>query len=100
MTDTMKDVWEFLDGGYLKDIAPKTKDLYLWGLNFDFGNNPFALFLDIIGYTDEHGLGRMTTPVTLGYVEGGYLADALTEWADRPYRVNEWLDALMECHNS
>ena len=100
MTDTLKDVWEFLDGDYLKDYAPKTKELYLWGLNHHRATNPFLLFLDVIGYSDEHGLGRMAPTATLGYMEAGYMADALTEWADSPRNVEEWVTALLGCDNS
>lgn len=97
MTETTtKSVWDFLEEP--NRHASKTQELYSWGLNYDFRNNPFWQFVDLIGWSDEQGLGRMTDPVTLGYVEAGYMAEALTEWADNPRGVEEWLEALLACN--
>jgi len=99
MTDTQDTmtVWDLLEQP--NRFAPETQALYSWGLNCDYKNNPFWHFLDMIGYTDEHGLGNMSSTLRLGYMEAGYLADALTEWADNPYGVEAWLDKLMACHD-
>ena len=32
---------------------------------------------------------------TIGYVEAGYLADALKEWSDNPQQVENWITELM-----
>jgi hypothetical protein len=31
----------------------------------------------------------------LGYVEVDYLADAMKEWANHPYAVEEWINLAM-----
>jgi hypothetical protein len=50
------------------------------------------LFLDLIGWSEDE-LGEPYA--SLGYVELGKLAEALTEYADRPHDVREYVDALM-----
>lgn len=102
MTTKPKEVWQFLEGGYLKDLAPKTETLYLWSLNFDdVRTNPFWLFLDLIGWSQEKYGRRMSDPdTTLAYLEADLVALALTEWANEPRNVEEWLTALMECYDA
>src|SRR4051794_38404383 len=55
MTQTHDDIWTLLE-----QDAPhgceSVQDLYSWSLNYDAGAGPFALFLDLIGWsTDELG---------------------------------------------
>lgn len=61
-------------------------ELYFWGTNYDFGNNPYSLFLDLIGYSDELGIGKCfdynKNFSNLGYLELDYLADALKAYAE------------------
>lgn len=61
---------------------------------------PYVLFLDLIGWTAEH-FGETVvseiSDVNLGYVELGYLADALQEYAKRPHDVSDWIDKLESC---
>jgi hypothetical protein len=55
------------------------------------------LFLDLIGWSEDE-LGEPLYSLknaSLGYVELGKLAEALTEYADRPHDVREYVDALM-----
>jgi macrodomain Ter protein organizer (MatP/YcbG family) len=39
----------------------------------------------------------MEKGTALGYMELGYLADALNEYANNPNEVREWVDNLMNC---
>lgn len=98
--DTTKapDLWEFLEQE--APHAEHTKHLFQWSLNYDHGQRPFDLFLDLIGYSEEQygtNLHSGDYGSTIGYVEADYLADALKEWADHPQRVEAWVSSLMEC---
>ena len=86
-TETTTSVWEFLERP--NTHAPEAKALYEWGLNYDMESNPFRVYLNLIGWTEEN-FGEMfpfRTADTLGYVELGYLADALNEYANAPQQV-------------
>jgi hypothetical protein len=77
------------------------RDLYSWSLNYDPGKGPFTLFLDLIGWSeDEIGepMYDMKT-MSLGYLELGKLADALTKYADDPGCVREYVDQLIEAES-
>lgn len=114
--------------GAAPDYVHGVAALASWDSNYDYPG-PFALFLDLIGWSGEEygivsfgprcvapasadcGEGEVcawgTTPreygialahmidSRLGYLEIGMLAAALTEYADRPGDVREWVDALM-----
>lgn len=90
-------VWEYLEQH--NEHAPEAQALYSWGLNCGREGNPFLLFLDLIGWTDDH-LGEesrlMVEGSHYGYMELSYLADALKEYADEPHGVRKWIDGLME----
>jgi hypothetical protein len=74
--------------------AKETCDLFRWSVNYDHPT-PAALFLDIIGYSDEEYGEPMFSlkdcPERFGYMEIGMLADALKEYADDPTRVMEYV---------
>ena len=94
-TDT-RDIWAMLE-----DPAPSgceaVQDLYSWSLNYDAGKGPFALLLDLIGWSYDHfDMNIYNADYPLGYLECSQLAAALTEYADRPHDVREYVDALME----
>lgn len=94
METETKTVWEFLE--LPNEYASNTQHLYSWGLNCERNSNPFLVFLDLIGWSVENFGGRLCVmPKHLGYVELGYLADALTEYADQPHEVTAWIDELM-----
>ncbi len=89
-------IWEMLE-----EPAPSgcegVQDLYSWSLNYNAGKGPFSLYLDLIGWSDEE-MGEplySLTDANLGYLELAKLACALTEYADRPHNVREYVDALM-----
>lgn len=71
--------------------------LYSWSTNYDPGKGPFTLFLDLIGWSkDEIGQDIYDYSTrNLGYVELDYLGDALTEYADRPNPVRDFVSQLM-----
>ncbi len=93
---TTRNVWEFLEQP--NDKAIQTEELYRWGLNCDHNANPFLVFLDLTGWSqDNYGERMITKPDNLGYMELDYLADALKEYACNPRGVTEWVDALMAC---
>jgi len=86
----------------LLDDAPDECDavarLYSWSTNFDAGTGPMTLFLDLIGWSEEH-IGEALYPLgkaSLGYMELDKLAAALSAYADRPQDVREYVDALLE----
>ena len=82
------------------DYAEDVKNLFEWSLNYDYGQRPFNLFLDIIGWSEENiGSPQYTDPVVggIGYMEAGYLARALREWSNYPSNVEEWITNLMAC---
>ncbi len=103
MSTETRDIWAMLE-----EPAPQgcegVQDLYSWSLNYDAGNGPFALFLDLIGWSDEeigsplYDMGAC--PSMLGYLEIGKLAVALTEYADAPHDVRAYVDALMTAEMS
>jgi hypothetical protein len=90
-------IWQLLE-----ETAPKgcesVQDLYSWSLNYDAGKGPFTLFLDLIGYSFEEFGDTLyqLTESSLGYVELGKLALALTEYADRPSDVHTFITTLIE----
>lgn len=94
-----RDIWAMLEET-APDGCEAVQDLYSWSLNYDAGHGPFALFLDLIGWTaDEMGDGVMLYPYAdhpaSGYLEIAKLAHALEEYADRPHEVREYVDELM-----
>jgi hypothetical protein len=97
----MVDIWQMLE-----ETAPQgcenVQDLYSWSSNYDAGKGPFTLFLDLIGWSEDE-LGEPLYSLknaSLGYVELGKLAEALTEYADRPHDVREYVDALMAAEST
>lgn len=98
-----KDIWQMLE-----EKPPSgcdgVQDLYSWSLNYDTGKGPFALFLDLIGWSAEN-IGEplyslATVEATLGYVELDKLAVALTEYAEHPQDVREYVDTLMSAESA
>lgn len=100
MTTEAPDIWELLE-----QDAPQgceaIQDLYSWSLNYDPGKGPMTLFLDLIGYSvEEYGQALYDlSDASFGYVELDKLAKALTEYADRPHDVTEYVQALMEAED-
>ena len=89
-------VWDYLDDS--ADDAEHAEYLYRWGLNYDRDQNPFLVYLDLIGWTAENygQTERLGATVILDYVGAGHLADALTERSDKPEQVWRWVSGLMD----
>jgi len=69
--------------------------LYRWGTNYDWETNPWALFLDLIGYSVEsYGETIYNLHNAFGYLELDYLADALKCYARKPLEVWELIEQL------
>jgi hypothetical protein len=99
---TDQDIWTLLE-----QDAPtgceSVQDLYSWSLNYQAGQGPFTLFLDLIGYSeDEYGdtMWQGKPSSGLGYVELGKLAAALTSYANRPQDVTSYVGALMAAESA
>ena len=88
-------VWDYLEDS--PNDAERAEYLYRWGLNYDRDQNPFLVYLDLIGWTAENygQTERLGATVILDYVGAGHLADALTEWSDKPEQVWQWVEGLM-----
>jgi hypothetical protein len=83
------------------EYASATADLYHWSTNYDAGKGPITLFLDMIGWSEDN-IGETLYDLgdaSLGYLELDKLAKALTEYADRPQDVREFVDALIEAES-
>jgi hypothetical protein len=85
--------------GYAEGVS----SLWSWSGNYDYPS-PASLFLDLIGYSDEH-FGEALCDLTkmsprLGYLELDLLADALKEYADRPGDVMEYVELLLQTEDA
>ena len=83
----------------LLNVFQTVFSLYTWSSNFQCGEGPFTLFLDLIGWSEEQ-LGENLTTVDssrLGYKELGLLAEALTDYSNFPQDVMEYVQFLMDC---
>jgi hypothetical protein len=90
--------WELLEAPAANVEA--VTDLLRWSMNYNvFKGTPYQIFLDLIGYSDEHfgeSMFKGNPRDVLGYLEISYLADALEEYATNPQEVSDWIDKLME----
>jgi len=58
---------------------------------------PATLFLDLIGYSEDHyGVRLCDNPPQMGYVELGYLGEALSGYADYPGEVWDKVQHLLD----
>jgi hypothetical protein len=91
----MLDVYEVIDAppAHCESIA----SLYSWSTNFQAGEGPFTLLLDLIGWSDEQYGENLYTlkPASLGYMELGKLGDALSAYADHPNEVYAYVDRII-----
>ena len=70
--------------------------LFAWSTNYSFPS-PASLFLDLIGHSKEtlgERLCAQSMP-SIGYLEAGYLGDALTAWSDFPSDVHSHVEQLL-----
>lgn len=93
----MSNIWTMLEADAPNGCDP-VQDLYSWSLNYEPGRGPISLYLDLIGWSEEHygePLYDLST-ASLGYLELSKLAAALTAYADDPHGVYAYVEALME----
>jgi hypothetical protein len=79
------------------DYAEDTAHLFSWCEgNYNFPA-PSSLFLDLVGYSEEHHGENLTARKmpSLGYLEIDLLAKAMTEYAKRPNDVYAFIEKLM-----
>lgn len=91
--EATRDIWTMIEEA--PDYVSNVADLYHWSFNYDAGEGPISLFLDLIGYSaDEYGANiyQLEDASGLGYVELSKLGRALVEYADRPQDVREWVE--------
>lgn len=88
----------------LCDTAPEyaedTAHLFSWCEgNYDFPA-PSTLFLDLVGYSEEHFGENQTARKmpALGYLEIDLLAKALTEYAKRPNDIRDFVEKIMNAY--
>ena len=93
-------VWELLENppSHSVDVA----QLYSWSLSCE-QFRPFRAFLDLIGYSSENlgsNLASWEDPSEgFGYLELGYLAQALLEYSNRPQAVKGFIVELLEAES-
>ena len=81
-----------------RDLKP-IQDLFEWSENFDSGVNPYCVFMDLIGYSEDrygsHTYFGKNYQQVLGYKELCMLGDALKVFEARGYdEVYQFLDYL------
>lgn len=94
METTTKTIWDLLEEAPVE--VQGVAELISWSMNFDFAQRPYLLFLDLIGYSEEAFGDCLTNlnDIHLGYMELAKLADALTEYANNPTAVNDFVKAI------
>ena len=67
----------------------KLEDLYYWSNNYNGSNNPFCVYLDLIGYSKEnYGVNFVDNPGDyLGYLEYTMLANCLALFENNGYET-------------
>ena len=67
----------------------KLKELNKWSANYDSGENPFCVYLDLIGYSEEHyGEKLVKNPSEcLGYLEYTMLSNCLALFENNGYET-------------
>ena len=65
----------------------KIKDLLEWSANYESGNNPYCVYLDLIGYSESYyGETIVKNPSEcLGYLEYTMLSDCLALFENNGY---------------
>lgn len=72
--------------------------LDIWGetSNYEFAQDPFAKFLDLIGYSEEYfGETIADKKAVYGYRELWLIGEALVEYSERPHDVEDLITKLI-----
>ena len=94
--ETTPDFWALIENP--PQNADKVASLASWSTNYDARTGtPFGVFLDLIGYSaEEYGERLVEDPTkVLGFLEIGYLAEALAQYADHPQDVKDYSAKLL-----
>ncbi len=83
----------------IQEVQEQLTELHEWSFNFEPGKNPFALFLDIIGYSDEILGANCVEDASkahqfMGFTEYVMLGDAL-----KVFKNNGYLQVYEACSN-
>ena len=97
MNDTVMSYEQLLDSP--PEYAEGVARLWNWSTNHEYPA-PSSLFLDLIGYSEEQfgqPLSDLNTiHAKLGFKELGLLSEALSDYANRPHDVLEYVEAVLE----
>lgn len=96
METTTTQLEQVLEQG--EERFPEIVALYNWSLNYEAGEGPITLFVDLIGYSKEEigvPLYDLANPM-LGYLELDYLADALKEYANKGQEAYDFVVRLLK----
>lgn len=92
MTTQNETIWDELENPAIESIA----ELYSWGLNHELHLNPFFIFCDLIGWTEERWGEPFARGGCLDFVGADYVANALRDWATKPNDVNDYIGKLID----
>jgi hypothetical protein len=93
----MSKVWDMIE--VAPEWASQTARLASWGANYlgSSATNPWSVFVDMIGVSDDMWLGRLDrTTGRLSVMEINMLVGALVEYTDRPSDVTKWVTDLLD----
>ena len=85
-----KSMYEELENPTFAPIA----GLWDWSRNYDFAESPWALFLDVIGYSFDAVGTRIFEGHSLDFISADEFADALKIWATRPNDVVDYIQHI------
>lgn len=70
--------------------------LYSWATNYEYKSNPFAGFLDTIGFSEDE-LGQKLVPeIKYDLMSLDLLADALKDYLSSPNTATDLINQLIE----
>lgn len=70
--------------------------LYSWSTNYEYKTNPFAGFLDVIGYSVEELDTKLVPDIKFDYYSLDLLADAIKEYINNPHEATNLINQLIE----
>jgi hypothetical protein len=71
-------------------------DIWSESENYEWAQDPFSKFLDLIGYSEEYFGETIASPKAVyGYRELWRIGEALVEYSDRPQDVEDLITKLI-----
>lgn len=70
--------------------------LYSWSTNYDYPANPFAGFLDLIGYSEEEFGEKLVPNIKLDFISLDLIADAIKEFTNNYQDSSDLIEQLLE----